>query len=207
MWLIGCILASIIHILSFCIWTFSLEFAWFSLRQALKETIKVMLTCTRSLVRRLRSLQICSWVCIGHNVWPCNLLSSILQKSLTGQPLFIQYIMWFEIYQSNFKNDIRLIIFHYIVIQRGFVILVLVDFLCCCFVFSSIKWYYHQVCNKSNRTGVTSGPGTACPSFTCFHLLIWEIWSSSDFLLANVRYCLSFDLRLLLTHLVSSNFS
>jgi hypothetical protein len=43
-------------------------------------------------------------------VWPCNLLFSILQKSLTVQPLFIQYIMWFGIYQSNFKNDIRLII-------------------------------------------------------------------------------------------------
>jgi hypothetical protein len=26
------------------------------------------------------------------------------------QPLFIQHIMWFGIYQSNFKNDIRLII-------------------------------------------------------------------------------------------------
>ena len=73
------------------------------------------------------------------------------------------------------------------------------------FFFASIKWYYRQVCNNSNRTGATSGPATACPSFTCFHLLIWEIWSSSDFLLANARYCLSCDLRLPITHLISSN--
>ena len=42
----------------------------------------------------------------------CFMLFSIhfvLQKSLTVQLLFIQYIMWFGIYQS-FKNDIRLII-------------------------------------------------------------------------------------------------
>ena len=38
-------------------------------------------------------------------------ITKILGKSLTVQPLFIQYIMWFGIYQSNFKNDIRLIIF------------------------------------------------------------------------------------------------
>ena len=111
-----------------CLSNASFLFLFFVLFCFLKETIKVMLTCRRSLVRRLRSLQIYSWAYIGHNVWPCNLLFSIFQKSLTGQPLFIQYIMWFEIYQSNFKDDIRLIIFHYIVIQRGFVILVLVGF-------------------------------------------------------------------------------
>ena len=38
-----------------------------------------------------------------------------ITKIVDSATLFIQYIMWIGIYQSNFKNDIRLIILENIV--------------------------------------------------------------------------------------------
>ena len=71
---------------------------------------------------------------------------------------------------------------------------------------------YHLVCNKSNMTGVTCGSGTAYPSgapkftsgscYSIFCFLRNVLW-----IVAWTFCCLSFNLRLLVTTLVSSSIS
>jgi len=82
---------------------------------------------------------------------------------------------------------------------------------------------YHRVCNKSNTTGATCGSGTAYPSeapeFTpsfsglrvARSLVFCVVFCRSLFALLSFFFwslcCLSFNLQLLITLLISSNFS
>jgi hypothetical protein len=82
---------------------------------------------------------------------------------------------------------------------------------------------HHQVCNYSNTTGATSGEGTAYPSGATefnpvfsgvlvtrslvFYVLFLRLFFVLFVLFFEPLYCLSFDLRILITSLVSSNSS
>jgi hypothetical protein len=69
---------------------------------------------------------------------------------------------------------------------------------------------YHRVCNKSNTTGATSGAGTANPGLSSVRVaqsLVYVVFSRLLLGILSLLfwswYCLSFDLRLLITSLAS----